>query len=125
MMKKNIVIQFLLLGYALGQTIELGNTVFNSGGSGETGTMNTGENYRYQHTVSVGSPFIGTTGGTDGNGNQYLTTLGQFNFYNFDRFIFFCYNILCKQFFFSYGKYRKNSVKLCCAHTFNLINHSK
>ena len=82
MMKKNIVIQFLLLGYALGQTIELGNTVFNSGGSGETGTMNTGENYRYQHTVSVGSPFIGTTGGTDGNGNQYLTTLGQFNFYN-------------------------------------------
>jgi len=82
MMKKNIVIQFLLLGYALGKTIEFGNTVFNSGGSGETGTMNTGENYRYQHTVSVGSPFIGRTGGTDGNGNQYLTTLGQFNFYN-------------------------------------------
>ena len=65
MMKKNIVIQFLLLGYALGQTIELGNTVFNSGGSGETGTMNTSETYRYQHTVSVGSPFIGTTGVTD------------------------------------------------------------
>ena len=71
MIIKNIVIQFLLLGYALGQTIELGNTVFNSGGSGEPGTMNTGENYRYQHTVSVGSTFIGTTGGTDGYGYKF------------------------------------------------------
>lgn len=84
MMKKDIVIQFLILGYALGQTIEFGNTVFNSGGSGETGTLNTNETYRYQHTVNVGAPFIGAIS----MGEENASTLGQFNFYNLPTRLF-------------------------------------
>ena len=83
MMKKYIVIQILFLGIALGQTIELGNTVFNSGGSGETGTMNTSETYRYQHTVSIGEPFTGTIN----MGGENASTLGQFNFYDLPTYL--------------------------------------
>lgn len=78
MMKKNIVIQILFLGFVLGQTYETGHTVFNSGGSGVTGTLNTNETYRYEHTVSVGSPFIGTV---VSSGDSPQSTLGQFSFY--------------------------------------------
>ncbi|MBL6964588.1 MAG: T9SS type A sorting domain-containing protein [Bacteroidetes bacterium] len=84
MMKKNIVIHILFLGFAMGQTIEFGNTVFNSGGSGETGTLNTNETHRYQHTVSVGAPLIGTTS----DGGNFATTFGQFSFYNLPTSLF-------------------------------------
>ncbi|MBC8322382.1 MAG: hypothetical protein H8E70_02305, partial [Candidatus Marinimicrobia bacterium] len=83
-MKKNIVIHILFLGFAMGQTIEFGNTVFNSGGSGETGTLNTNETHRYQHTVSVGAPLIGTTS----DGGNFATTFGQFSFYNLPTSLF-------------------------------------
>jgi len=68
----------LISAQLFGQTVEIGNTVFNAGGSGVTGTLNTTENYRYQHTVNVGEPFIGTVSLSD----QGSTTLGQFSFYN-------------------------------------------
>jgi len=71
-------IQFLMVGVLFSQTIEIGNTTLNTGGSGVTGTLTTNETYRFQHTVSIGEPFIGTVN-LDADGAM---SLGQFSFYN-------------------------------------------
>jgi len=72
------IIPFLMVGVLMSQTIEIGNTTFNTGGSGVTSTLSTNETYRFQHTVSIGEPFIGTVDlGVDG-----AMSLGQFSFYN-------------------------------------------